>query len=597
MEDPYQDRSMPKEPSAGSGNRAKEESDDFHDDLDSFNLAQKDFYAVLNVSKTASEEEIKEAYKRMSRVFHPDKHTDAILKDAAETKFQVLTRAFEVLSNQQSRAIYDQYGEEGLSSKWEVGHRVKTQQELQDEYERLAREKQQMELENLVRSRNDIIVNIDASRVFEHYQTLTPYGVKVKKSRIESITNSLGRTEVGQLYMKNSFQTQFGPRTQVVIGGNMSSHSGIGSGRIMGTVRHTFSNKLSMEFGSSLLSPGASVIKGQYNIDQQTYVSGTVFTRNFQGPTPLVMTFGRRITKGATGYLTYRTGEWALGPWGPLAEDRQDFSSMALGITSVDTKDSYQMEFQAGVLQSHLLADRTWKLDDVTRIRVGARLSNLAGLSASIGGDRRVTQYTKLGLAVEIAFSGGIAFNLKVARLGQSVTVPILLSSEFNPRLAFWAAVAPVCALAVLDLGYIKPKRRRERREKLQELRRIHAEFIANEKKEAEEATSLLRESTARKTKQEQDKDGLLIVEAVYGNLNAGLVADVTVAVQTLVNNSQLTMPGGHSKNHILGFYDPCLGEKKQLKIRYEFQKKMHEVTVADMDHVALPVRSHLVSS
>ena len=44
-------------------------------------------------------------------------------------------------------------------------------------------------------------------------------------------------------------------------------------------------------------------------------------------------------------------------------------------------------------------------------------------------------------------------------------------------------------------------------------------------------------------------------------------------------------------KNHILGFYDPCLGEKKQLRIRYEFQERMHEVVVADMDHVALPIR------
>ena len=133
-------------------------------------------------------------------------------------------------------------------------------------------------------------------------------------------------------------------------------------------------------------------------------------------------------------------------------------------------------------------------------------------------------------------------------RLGQSVTIPILLSSEFSPKFALWTAVAPICAIAALDLGYIKPRRRRERAEKLRELRRVHAEFIARQKKEAEEATSLLRESTARKTKQEQETNGLVIVEAVYGNVNAGLVADVTIAVQALVNNSQLVMPGGHSK-------------------------------------------------
>ncbi|KAI1316026.1 hypothetical protein EDD11_010489 [Mortierella claussenii] len=597
MEDPYQDRSMPHDLAENNLDHAAAESDASYNDLESLNPAETDYYAVLNVSKKASDQEIKEAYQRMTRVFHPDKHSTALLKEAADSKFQLLCRAFEVLSNPQSRAAYDEYGIEGLSSKWEVGYRVKTPQEIKDDFERLAREKQQMELENLVRSRNDIVVNLDASRVFDHYQSTLPYGVTRKTSGVSSVLDALGRTEITHLYMKNSFETQFGPRTQVFLGGSMTTRSGRGDGNITGTLRHTFSDKLSMEFGTSLLNPGSSVIKGTYNIDQQTYVSGTAFTRNFQGPTPLVMTFGRRITKGATGYMTYRTGEWALGSWGPLFEDRRDFSSMSLGITSVDTKENYQVELHAGVVQSHLRVDRTWTLDDSTRVRVGARLSNLAGASASIGADRKITEHTKLGLAVEIALSGGLAFNLKVMRLGQSVTIPILLSSEVKPKFVFWTTVAPVCAMAALNIGYIKPKRRRERAEKLQELRRVHAEFIANQRKEAEESISLLRESTARKAKQEQDKDGLVILEALYGNLNAGLVADVTIPVQALVNNSQLALPGGHSKNHILGFYDPCLGEKKQLRIRYEFQKRIHEVIVADLDHVALPVRTHLIET
>ncbi|KAG0300187.1 hypothetical protein BGZ98_009376 [Dissophora globulifera] len=580
---------MPEElPSAGA---------DESDNLESHNPTETDYYAVLNVSHTASLDEIKDAYRRMSRVFHPDKHGDASLKETAGPKFQVLSKAYHVLSDPQLREAYDKYGVAGMDAKWEVGHRVKTPQEMMDDYARLAEEKQQMELENMVRSRNDIVINLDASRVFHQYHPPTPFGVaNTKKSRTVSILDSLGRTDIGQLYMKNTFQTQFGPRTRVVLGGNMTSRSGTGSGNVVGTIQHTFSDKLSMEFGTSMLNPGASVIKGAYNFDPQTYFSGTLFTRNFQGPTPLVLTFGRRLTKGATGYMTYRTGEWSFGSWGPSAEERRDFSSMSLGINSVDSRESYQVELQAGVMQSHFLADRTWRLDESTRIRVGGRVSSLAGISASIGGDRKITQYTKLGLAIEIALSGGVAFNVKLMRLGQSVTIPILLSSDFDSKFALWTAVAPICAIAVLDLGYIKPKRRRERVEKLQELRRVHAEFIANQKKEAEESVSLLRESTARKTRQEQEKDGLVIVEAVYGNLATDLIADVTIALQALVNNSQLVMPGGHSKIHILGFYDPCLGEKKQLKIRYEFQKRIHQVVVADLDHVVLPVQSHLIS-
>ncbi|KAF9027977.1 hypothetical protein CPC16_008198 [Podila verticillata] len=592
MDDPYEDRSMP----ADTTGRHIEQ-DDLLADLEDLKPSEVDYYAVLNLSKTASEEEIKDSYKRLSRVFHPDKHSDPALKEAAETKFHIINKAFEVLSNSQLRTAYDEYGEEGLNTKWEVGHKIKTPQELRDEYARLAREKREMELESLVRSKNDITINVDASRVFSNRDIPSPFGGTAfgKKQKV-GILDSLKRTEIMQLYMKNSFETQFGPRTQLIVGGQMTSRSGMGGGNVVGTLRHSFSEKCQIEIGSSLLNPRVGVLKGTYSIDALTFITGVAQVRNFQGPAPLVMTFGRRITKGATGYMTYRTGEWAIGSWGPVFERRRDFSSMALGLSSQEGDKSYQVELQTGLMQSHLSVDRTWTLDSSTRIRVGGSLSTTAGINASIGGDRQVTDHTKVGLAVEVGLSGGVAFNIKVKRLGQSVTIPIVLSAEFNPKLAFWAAVVPICAVTALDMGYVKPKRRRERAEKIQELRKVHADFIERQKKEAEEAIELLRESTGRKTKQEKDKDGLVIIEALYGNLNAGLVADVTVAVQALVNDSQLSMPGGHSKNHILGFYDPCLGEKKQLRIRYEFQRRMHEVVVADLASVAAPVRSHLLA-
>lgn len=125
------------------------------------------------------------------------------------------------------------------------------------------------------------------------------------------------------------------------------------------------------------------------------------------------MTFGRRITKGATGYMTYRTGEWAIGSWGPVFERRRDFSSMALGVSSQDENRAYQVEVQTGLMQSHLSLDHTWTLDSATKVRVGGSLSTTAGISASIGGDRKITEHTKVGLAVEVGLSGGVAFNVK----------------------------------------------------------------------------------------------------------------------------------------------------------------------------------------
>lgn len=77
-----------------------------------------------------------------------------------------------------------------------------------DDYARLAKEQQQLELENLVRSRNDITIHVDATRVFENYQPppISPFGrASTKKQRTPTVIDSLERTEISQLYMKNSF--------------------------------------------------------------------------------------------------------------------------------------------------------------------------------------------------------------------------------------------------------------------------------------------------------------------------------------------------------------------------------------------------------
>lgn len=68
---------------------------------------QKDFYSILGVSKNASKEEIKKAYKKLARKYHPDLNPD---NKEAEEKFKSLTTAYEVLSNDEKRKQYDHGG-------------------------------------------------------------------------------------------------------------------------------------------------------------------------------------------------------------------------------------------------------------------------------------------------------------------------------------------------------------------------------------------------------------------------------------------------------------------------------------------------------
>lgn len=72
----------------------------------------KDYYKILGVSKDATEDEIKKAYRKMALKYHPDKNKSP----GAEEKFKEIAEAYDVLSDKQKREVFDKYGEEGLKS-------------------------------------------------------------------------------------------------------------------------------------------------------------------------------------------------------------------------------------------------------------------------------------------------------------------------------------------------------------------------------------------------------------------------------------------------------------------------------------------------
>ena len=73
----------------------------------------KDYYETLSVSRTATTEEIKKAYRRLAREHHPD--VNAHRREEAEAHFKEIGEAYNVLSDEQKRARYDRYGEAGLN--------------------------------------------------------------------------------------------------------------------------------------------------------------------------------------------------------------------------------------------------------------------------------------------------------------------------------------------------------------------------------------------------------------------------------------------------------------------------------------------------
>ncbi|HJD07965.1 MAG TPA: molecular chaperone DnaJ, partial [Candidatus Sutterella merdavium] len=74
-------------------------------------MPEQDYYEVLGVSKTATQDEIKKAYRRLAMKYHPDRNQG---DKTAEEKFKAVGEAYSVLSDEQKRAAYDRYGKAGV---------------------------------------------------------------------------------------------------------------------------------------------------------------------------------------------------------------------------------------------------------------------------------------------------------------------------------------------------------------------------------------------------------------------------------------------------------------------------------------------------
>jgi molecular chaperone DnaJ len=76
-------------------------------------MAKRDYYEILGVSKTATAEEIKKAYRKVALQYHPDRNPD---DKEAEDKFKEAAEAYEVLSDTEKRARYDRFGHQGMGN-------------------------------------------------------------------------------------------------------------------------------------------------------------------------------------------------------------------------------------------------------------------------------------------------------------------------------------------------------------------------------------------------------------------------------------------------------------------------------------------------
>ena len=74
-------------------------------------MVKRDYYEILDVSRNASDDELKKSYRRLALKFHPDRNPN---DPVAEEKFKEAAEAYDVLNDPEKRSLYDRYGHDGL---------------------------------------------------------------------------------------------------------------------------------------------------------------------------------------------------------------------------------------------------------------------------------------------------------------------------------------------------------------------------------------------------------------------------------------------------------------------------------------------------
>uniref|UniRef100_F7DXT7 DnaJ homolog subfamily C member 11 n=1 Tax=Equus caballus TaxID=9796 RepID=F7DXT7_HORSE len=533
----------------------------------------------------ASSEELKAAYRRLCMLYHPDKHRDPELKSQAERLFNLVHQAYEVLSDPHTRAIYDIYGKRGLEMEgWEVVERRRTPAEIREEFERLQREREERRLQQRTNPKGTISVGIDATDLFDRYE-----------EEYEDVSGSgFPQIEINKMHISQSIEAPLTATDTAILSGSLSTQNGNGGGSINFALRRVTSAKGwgELEFGAGDLQGPLFGLKLFRNLTPRCFVTTNCALQfSSRGIRPgLTTVLARNLDKNTVGYLQWR--------WGIQ-------SAMNTSIVR-DTKTShFTVALQLGIPHSFALISYQHKFqdDDQTRVK-GSLKAGFFGTVVEYGAERKISRHSVLGAAVSIGVPQGVSLKVKLNRASQTYFFPIHLTDQLLPSAVFYATVGPLVVYFAMHRLIIKPYLRAQKEKELEKQRESTATDILQKKQEAEAAVRLMQESVRRIIEAEESRMGLIIVNAWYGKFvndkskksEKVKVIDVTVPLQCLVKDSKLILTEA-SKAGLPGFYDPCVGEEKNLKVLYQFRGVLHQVMALDSEALRIPKQSHRIDT
>ncbi|KAL5225529.1 hypothetical protein ABZP36_012168 [Zizania latifolia] len=530
----------------------------------------RELYALLHLSPDASGEEVRRAYRQYAQIYHPDKYQDPQMKDVATENFQRICDAYEILSDENKRQIYDIYGMEGLNSGLELGPKLNKPEEIKEQLERLKRQKEEEKFLAHSRPTGSIVANISVPHYLDG----------------DGIMRGMG--------MSSEVQLPVSKRNTVVVGGNLVVNGKSGTGAATAVLRHQLSSVSSVEF---MATAGLRSLVGVQTFRQisphSTATSGLSLSLR-DGSINLSNAWTRQLSENTVGNI-----QLALGT----------DSSISVGWQKKDEKNSATGEVKFGTNYFGASAHYTHFFSPKSHGRIAGQVGSTA-IDFEIGGGRRISQFSTVRMIYNIGIQG-VSWRFELNRAGQKLVVPVLLSTEFNALLVTSAFAIPSTLYFLLQTYFVKPYYlKRENQKTLEKMESLSSQ-LTEARHAAKKAQKLLEPVSNRKKNRQLEDDGLVITKAMYGNRKrikergetnelhddvASQVLDVTIPLNFLVTDAgQLKLHNGIKKAGIMGFYDPCPGDPKLLLVEYTFRGRKHKAMADDYDALSIPQDIHQI--
>ncbi|KAL5262293.1 hypothetical protein ACHWQZ_G007873 [Mnemiopsis leidyi] len=532
---------------------------------------EDDYYSLLNLDRKCGEEEIKGAYRRQSRLFHPDRHCDAN-KESAELNFQKIKRAYEVLIDPQLRTIYDLYGVQGVESGQHLALYDMDRNKIKETFERIQRQKKEKEQEAATNPISHISVELDASGLCY--------------SNRETYITELFNIPINSFVISQSVDAPLTESNRATVMCTAINNNDVATGLIQTHVRHTFSENTWLESGLTF-GHGATVTLTGYR-------KLTKF---------LWSTFRSQCSRIEREYLQYSAGATLGCNIGDSTVIKAEIS-LDKTVKGVITKSweklrlylSYQIGLENQVLSCQLIRPLKIGNPPDAQVECSAKYDLVEGIHIEYGASKQLTEYSRLAALVRIGYVSGVKLKLMLTRGQHSYRFDIMFSDVIEPVAVLYGTFIPVFVYSSLHWLVINPYLNKLKAEDIAAKSEELKTQLERAKEEAREAVTLMRPTYDRNVNVEQCKGGLVIVQAWYGVFgSANKLIDVTVPVQCLVSNSKLILPE-HTKTGLVGFYDVSYGEDKQLAVKYRFRNIMHEVIIADGEPLKIPRQSHRIA-